>query len=196
MSGLNSDAIIATRAYKLLYKPFLATNAMPDDTVLYDDPVTGFTDIGYTSGGLSLGIDQTRNEIRMDQSFFAVRKPISEVSFTLGTEMGQISAQNFLFATGLGSVSTVAPGAGVKGHDDWILTDDFTDTNYTILARVKQNDNEAFNIALWKGVPTGAVDTTFEPDNPATIAIEFGAQPDNSTSPARIATIRDVLPAI
>ncbi len=196
MSGLNSDAIISTRSYKVLYKVFNAANAMPVDTVLYDDVVTGFTDLGYTSGGLSMGIDQTRNEIRMDQSFFAVRNPISEVTFTLGTELGQISASNFLFATGLGSVSVVPPAAGVRGHDDWILTDNFTDTNYTILARVKQNDNQAFNIAMWKGIPTGAVDTTFEPDNPATIAVEFGAQPDTSTSPARIATIRDVTPAI
>jgi hypothetical protein len=194
--AVNSDAIIATRSYELWYKAFLAANAMPLDTVVYGTAITGFTDVGYTSGGLSLGVDQTRNEIRMDQSFFAIRNPISEVSFTLGTELGEINAANFLFATSLGSITTVAPGAGTRGHDDWVLTDTFNDEEYTILANVKQNDNEVFRIAMWKGIATGAVDTTFEPDNPATIAVEFTAQPDTSTSPARIATIRDVLPAV
>lgn len=194
--AVNSNAIIATRSYELWYKAFAPSNAMPADTVLYGTAITGFTDVGYTNGGLSLGIDQTRNEIRMDQSFFAIRNPISEVSFTMGTELGEINPANFLFATGLGSISTVAPATGVRGHDDWALTDNFTDANYTILANVKQNDNEVFRIAMWKGIATGAVDTTFEPDNPATIAVEFTGQPDTSTNPARIATIRDVTPAV
>lgn len=145
--ALNADAIIATRAFKGWYKAFATANALPADTVNYGDDITGFTEFGYTSGGLNLSIDQTRNEIRMDQSFFAIRNPLSEVGFTLGTELGEISAQNFLFATGLGSVSTTAPTTGVRGHDDWLLTDDFTDTEYTVLFDIQQNDGEAFRIA-------------------------------------------------
>lgn len=194
--ALNSDAILATRAYKGWRKAFAAANAMPLDTVVYGADITGYTEFGYTSGGLNLSVDQTRNEVRMDQSFFAIRNPLSEVNFTLGTEMGEISAGNFLFATGLGSLTTVAPAAGVRGHDDWALTDNFTDAQYTVLFDIQQNDNEAFRVAMWKGIVTGTVDTTIEPDNPATIAIEFTGQPDTSTSPARIATIRDVLKAI
>ena len=194
--AVNSDAVLATNDLQVMYKAFDASNAMPADTVAYGDAVTGFTDLGYTSGGINLGIDQSRSEIRMDQSRFSIRNPITEANFTLGTELGEINAANYLFATGLGEVTTVAPGSGTRGHDDWELTDDFTDAEYSILANIKQHDNEVFRIMGWKMVATGAIDSTFSPDDAATIAIEFTGQPDTSTDPARISTIRDVTPAV
>lgn len=191
----NADAVIATRAYKLMYKVFNSANALPADTVAYGDAVTGYTDVGYTSGGLNAAMDQTRAEVRVDQSPFPIRNPITEVSFTLSCELAEMTPANLLLASGLGSVTSLAPSTGVRGHDDWALTDSFTDTYRTWFARVQQPDNEVFQMAIWKGLATGNMDTTFEPDNPATIAIEIQALTDSSTSPARIATVRDVLPA-
>lgn len=192
----NADAVIATRAFKILYKTFDAANALPADTVGYDDAVTGFTDIGYTSGGLTLGVDQTRNEIRVDQEFFPVQNPITEVNVTLGSELAEMTPANFKIATGLGTITTVAAASGTEGHDLLTINSNFTDQFNTILARIKQPNGEVFDVALWKALATGSVSTTFAPDNPATIAVEWSGLVDTSTSPGRIASVNRVTPAL
>ena len=42
--AVNSDAVLSTNDLQLMYKLFDEANAMPADTVLYGDAVTGFTD--------------------------------------------------------------------------------------------------------------------------------------------------------
>lgn len=193
----NTAAIVATRAFGLYYKLFDVSNAMPADTVLYGTTPTGFTDVGYTSGGLTFGVDQTRNEIRVDQEFFPVANPITEVSITLGAELAEITPANMKFATGLGAITSVAgvdstPGPAARGHDDWDVTSVFDDSFYTVMARAKQNDNEVVNIALWKALATSSMSASITADDAATIAVEYQGLVDTSTTPGRIATVRDV----
>jgi hypothetical protein len=191
----NANSVLATRQFKLLYKAFDDTNALPADTVTYEDAVSGYTDVGYTSGGLSFGIDQSRNEIRVDQEFFPVATPLSEVSVTMGAELAEITPANLLAATGLGAVSTVAAASGTRGHDDWDVTSSFTESTRTYLARALMPDNEVLNISLWKAQATASADMTIEPDNPATIGLEVTGLVDTDNS-GRIVTVRRVTPAL
>lgn len=192
----NANAVIATRSFNVFSKVFATANAFPADTVLFGTTPTGYTDAGSTSGGLNLGIDQTRNEIRVDQEFFPVVNPITEVSATLGTELAEMTPANLKLSTGLGALTSLSAISGTRGHDDWDLTSTFTDTYYTIQARVQAPDGEVFEVALWRAQPTGAVSTTFAPDNPATIAVEWTALVDTSTDPGRIMSVRDVSAAL
>jgi len=190
----NSNAVIATRAFGLFYKTFVVGNALPADTAVYGTTPAGFNDVGYTDGGLTFGLDQTRNEIRVDQEFFPVANPISEVTVTMGAELAEFTPANLKLATGLGTLTTLAANATVRGHDDLDITSAFTDSFYTILARIKQSDGEVVNIALWKALATGSSTATITPDSPATIAVEYTGLVDTSTTPGRIATVRDVTP--
>lgn len=198
----NALSVLATRQFKLLYKTYDSSNAMPADTVLYGDSVSGFTDVGYTSGGLGFGVDQSRNEIRVDQEFFPVSNPLSEVSLTLSAELAEITPANMLAATGLGAVSSQAavgsdPGPAARGHDDWVVTSSFTESTRTYLARALMPDNEVLNIALWRAQATASADMTIEPDNPSTVGMEVTGLVDSAGSPAgRIATMRRVTPAL
>lgn len=192
----NADSVIATRAFGLFYKAFNASNALPADTVAWGTLPTGFTDVGYTDGGLNFGVDETRNEIRVDQEFNPVSNPISEVTITMGTDLAEMTPANIQAATGLGTLTTVAAASGTRGHDQLDINSSFSDDFRTWLGRVKQPDGEVFNISLWKSIATGALATTFNADDKATIAMEVTGLADTSTNPARIATVRDVLPAL
>jgi hypothetical protein len=191
----NQDAIIATRAFKLYYDDYDAANALPADTVLYTTDPTGFTNVGWTAGGLTFGVDQTRNEIRVDQEFFPVSNPLSDVTITMGAELAEITPANLLSATGLGTVASLAADAVTRGHDELVITSEFTESTRTWLARVLMPDNEAANIALWRGQATASVDMSITPDNPSTIGVEVTGLVDSAGSPAgRIATYRRVTP--
>jgi hypothetical protein len=193
----NQDSIIATRAFKLYYDDYAAVNALPADTVEYSTDPAGYTDVGWTSGGLTFGVDQTRNEIRVDQEFFPVSNPLADVTVTMGAELAEITPANLLAATGLGTVGSVAAGSGTRGHDELVITSDFTESTRTWLARVQMPDNEAANIALWRGQATASVDMTITPDNPSTIGVEVTGLVDSAGTPAgRIATYRRVTPAL
>jgi hypothetical protein len=190
----SQDSIIATRAFKLYYDDYVSSNAMPADTVLYSTDPSGFTNVGWTVGGLSFGIDQTRNEIRVDQEFFPVANPLADVTITMGAELAEITPANLLSATGLGEIGSVASGVA-RGHDELVITSDFTETTRTWLARVLMPDNEAANIALWRGQATASVDMTITPDNPSTIGMEVTGLVDSAGTPTgRIATYRRVTP--
>lgn len=194
MAG-DAEAVISGRNYLVYSKTYNTTNAMPADTVDYGDAWTGYTDRGYTIGGLTFSMNITRGEIRVDQEFDPIVRPITGRAVTLGTQLAEMTAANLQLASGLGSVTTTAPSSGVRGHDDLEINSNVTDTTNSWGFDILQPNGEAFRILIYKGLATGTPAPSFTPDNAATTALEITGLVDSSTDPARIGLVRDVLPA-
>lgn len=192
--------VIAGRNYRALTAAYSATTAMPADTIAYGGTISGFTDVGYTNGGLALATNVNHNEIRVDQEFFAVQQPITDETFTMSTELAEMTAANMQRATGLGTLASVAAASGTRGHDDLSLTSVVAQTYAAWLFEIQQPDLEAFRILMYRGINTGSPNPSFTPDNPATLALEVTGLVDTGytgySGTGRIALIRDVIPAL
>lgn len=196
--------VVAGRDFKVYTVPFSTTNTIPADTVLYGTAwgtpagqSAAYVESGYTDGGLNFSIEITRGEIRVDQEVDPVLRPVTGRNMSLSTNLAEFTPANIKSATGQGTVTTVAPGAGVRGHVDLDISGTITDTyltvGYDVLA---QGDSEALRIIGWRTQPTGGVRGTISPTAAATVQLAATCFPDTSTSPARIVKFRDVTPAV
>jgi hypothetical protein len=192
----NADAVIAGRNFLVYSKAHDVANAIPADTVDYGDAWTDWDDRGYTSGGLGLTMNVQRGEIRVDQEFDPITRPVNTRTVQLRTSLSEMTPDNLQLASGLGSLpAPVAPGVGTRGHQDLVIdstvVDEYNSWGYDIL----QPDGEAFRIVIYKGLATGSPAPQFSPETQALIELQVDALVDTSTTPSRVALIRDVLPA-
>lgn len=183
--------------------PWHATVTTPADTVAYGTAwatpagQTGvWTEVGYTDGGVNVSLTVDRGEIRVDQELEPILRPATGRTTTFETTLAQFTAANLKNAAGQGAITTVAAGAGTRGHDDLDISSTIAD-NYIAagLDFLHPGDNEAFRVFVWKALPQGGVSAAFNPDDKATIPFALNAFPDTSTNPARILKFRDVIAA-
>lgn len=192
----NADAVVAGRNFIVYSKPHDASNDLPDDTVLYGQEWSGWENRGYTTGGLAFSMGMERGEIRVDQEFDPVATPITGRTVQLTTTLAELTPANLQLASGLGTLDTVEPEPGQRGHVDLIIDNTLADQYNSFGYDIAKPSGEAFRVIIYKGLATGSPNPSVTPDNAAGIALEVTALVDTSTSPARIARVRDVLPAL
>jgi hypothetical protein len=193
----NALAVIQSRDILLYEKTYASSNAMPANTVAWGTSWTGYTGLGYTDGGVEFRASLDFADVTVDQELDALYQVPTGRDLGLSTSLAEITVGNLNLATGMGTTSTVAAGSGTKGNDDLAISSTIAQTFQTVGLDVKNNsDGEAFRILLYKAFPTGSVTMPFRPDAKAAIAYNARAYPDTSTSPSRIALIRDVIPAL
>lgn len=191
----DADAVIAGRNFLVYSKAHGSSNALPADTVDYGDAWSGYEDRGYTSGGLGLQMNVQRGEIRVDQEFDPLTRPVNTRTIQLRTSLAEMTPENLMLASGLGEESNVSPSTGVRGHNDIVIGSTVADAYYTWGYDILQPNGEAFRIMVYKGLATGSPSPQFTPENAALIELQVDALVDTSTSPSRVARIRDVVPA-
>lgn len=191
----DAEAVISGRNYLVYSKAHASGNDFPADTVDYGTAWTGWTDRGYTSGGIALNMGVERGEIRVDQEFFPVYNPVTNFSFQMTTELAEMTPANLQLASGLGTLTTGAAGVGTRGYNDLEIGSTVTESFYSWGYDIRQPDGQAFRVLIYKGQATGSPNPTFSPDNAATIALEISALVDTSTTPSRVAAVRDVIAA-
>jgi len=149
------------------------------------------------TGGLHFAIGQDFSEISVDQEVDPILYVPNGRDLRMSTTLAEITAQNIKAATGAGTITTVAPIVGTRGHDDLDITGtiamQFVTVGFDIQA---PGDNEAFRIMGWKTIATGAPTIDIASTDAAGIAYEARCLPDTSTVPARVMKIRDVMPAL
>lgn len=194
----DGSAVLATRDMIVYYQPFNAANAFPADTLDYGTAWGGsWVDAGYTDGGLEANISVDRGEITVDQLIDPILRPVTGRNVTFSTDLAQLSVALLSKAAGLGSVTTLAPGAGTKGHDTLSISANVADDYNSWGFEAKQQNGEPFRGLIWKGLATGSPSPNFgQADTKATIALEISALADDSSNPARIAEFRNVLAAV
>lgn len=192
MAG-NADAVISGRNFLIYSKVHDQSNALPADSVAYGSAWSGWTDRGYTNGGLQFAMNLERGEIRVDQEFFPVHTPITGANITLSTELAEFTPRNLQLAAGFGAVTDTAAGASVYGTSELAISSAFADQALSWGYDIQKPDGRPLRIIIFKGRATGSPSPQVTPDNPATIALEIAALVDTSTTPARIAAVRDNL---
>lgn len=195
--------MISGRNFLVYSAPHDEENDIPADTVDYGDdwstvgtmPVP-WTNRGYTSGGLTFSAALERGEIRVDQEFDPILRPVTSRSITLGTSFAEITPTNMQLASGMGTLDPLAAGVGTRGHNDLVIDSTINDQYYSFGFDIRQANAEAFRIVVFKGIATGSPSVGFTAEDAALIALEVSALVDTSTSPSRIALVRDIIPAL
>jgi hypothetical protein len=201
----NSSAVIYGEA--LLYTtPHHEKNDFPDaDTINYgtdwgtppDQPLA-WRNLGYTQDGINLGMTVDRDTIGADQVLDPLFRPITGRDVTISSNLIEFTGANLQFGLGQGEISDEPAGPSERGYTEFDLTASVSDRFDSIGIDVQQPaDGEPLRAIMWKGLASGGVDATF--GNRATAAqipVEFMAVPDDSTTPTRIFTLRDYIPAL
>jgi hypothetical protein len=193
----NSAQIIASRDFAVRYAVYSAANTMPADTIPWDGAWGGtWLAPGYTNGGLHFTTEIARADIRVDQELDPVLRPATSRTANMNFNLSQFTAQLVAVATGQGTVTSVAPATGTRGHDDFILSSTVADIFYAVGFDVLAQDREPIRFVGWRGQTVGSPTFDITPEAALLTPMNLTLFPDTSTSPARIATIRDVIAAL
>lgn len=177
--------------------PWAGAVAAPADTIIWGTAWGAtWVESGLLSGGVRINSELTRGEVRVDQLLEPVVRPATGRSTTFETRVAELRASSIKDAVGQGSVTTVAPTTGVRGHDDWDLTDVVSNAFISAgLDALHSGDNEAIRAIVWKSQPVAGMSLAFTSEDLAGITFQVAAFPDTSVNPARIMKIRDVIAA-
>lgn len=201
--AFDATKVLSGRNFKVYVVPWHATVIPPADTVAYGTAwgtpagQTGaWVESGYTDGGLTFSAEVTRGEIRVDQELDPVVRPATGRDMRMTATLAEFTAANIKAATGQGAITTVAPGAGTRGHDDLDISSTILD-NYQAVGFdiLHPGDNEAFRVFGWRTLPGAGFTGTVNAEDKATVAFDAMLLPDTSTSPARIMKVRDIIAA-
>jgi hypothetical protein len=196
----NASAVISGRNYLVYSTPWAANILLPvNETVEYGaawgTPATmtaAWTDRGYTSGGLTFNMNLTRGEIRVDQEFDPIYRPITGRTVTMSCNLAEMSPANLKLASGMGTVTANVADSTHRAYTDLAITGVLSDDYNAWGFDIKQPDNFAFRFLVYKGIATGSPQPRFTPDAAAEIALEITALVDTTTSPSRVALARDI----
>ena len=196
----DANAVISGRNYLCYSTPFdsAGNNQLPADTVTYGTAwgtptgppaqLAAWVDRGYTSGGLGFSMNITRGEIRVDQEFDPLVRPITNRTITLSTSFAEMTPANIQLASGMGTLDT-----SITTHVDLDIGSALTEQNNAWGFDIRQPDGFPFRVFVPKGIATGTPAPRFTPDAAALIALEVSALVDTSTTPSRVVKIRDVI---
>lgn len=179
--------------------PYSASNALPANTVAWDGTWGGgWVDVGYTSGGLHFQTDVTRTPVVVDQELDPIALVGTARTATMRTNLSQFDLDNIVTATGQGAVTTLAPTTGAAGYDQWDMGSDISDDTFALGFDFQGRDGMPIRFAGWNCIPNGGMTLDMVKDSATglLIPLDMRLTPDSATSPARLATIRDVTPHI
>jgi hypothetical protein len=110
--------------------------------------------------------------------------------------LAEMSPSKIQLASGQGTLTSLAPIVGTRGHDDLAIGSLITDVFVSIGFDIQTQDLEPFRIIGYRCQMSGSMAIDFTVDAKAMVPIEATLLPDTSVSPARVAKIRDVIPAL
>lgn len=190
----DADQVIQTGDIVVWHKSYAASAALPADTVDWGEDWSGWTDPGYTDGGVGLNAGAQFGEVRVDQKRDPLWRPFGGRTLEVSFSLAQLSPANLLVGTGMGSVDTVAASATARGHDDWVVGDDEGVDTESWGADILQFNDEAARILVPKGQATGNINPTINRGQKGLIAATITALLDESFSTPRALVYREVTP--
>jgi hypothetical protein len=195
--------VIQTRNFWAYSVPFDTNNALPLDTVDFGEDwgtVSGMPEPwalqGYTDGGLHFGTDITRTDVTVDQSLDPVLRPATARSATMSFNLAEVSPEKIQLSTGQGEITSLAPIAGTKGHDDLDIGSTIEDVFVSLGFDIQTQSLEPLRFLGYRCQMSGTMAMDFTVDAKALVPVEATLLPDTSVSPARVAKIRQVIPAL
>lgn len=192
---MDASAVISGRNYLAYSVPWNATTVLPDDTIDYgtawgtpSGQTGAWVNRGYTSGGLGFSMNVQRGEIRVDQEFDPIVRPITSRTIQLSTSFAEMTPANIQLASGMGTLDT-----SVLTHIDLDIGSTVADSYNSWGFDILQPDGFPFRVLVGKGIATGTPAPRFTPDAPALIALQIDGLVDTSTTPNRVVKVRDII---
>lgn len=198
MAGNDSTQVVAGRDLKFYSAPFATTLAIIADSAWGTAWAAPWVDRGYSDGGLHGSARKTINEIIADQEITPVLRTFGSADLRLRANLMQTDLGITQEAAGMGAApTTTAASTGVRGHTDWAITSALGIVFYGVGFDIKNpGDGEAIRFFGWRGIPVGDISWDFDLRNGNRVNYEIGLTPDTSVNPARILTVRDIIPAL
>lgn len=197
----NPDALVFGEAL-MFFDAYVGdgSETIPDpdpggDDVQYGDEWGGtWQEVGYTQDGISFTINMDREPIEVDQELDALFLVVTGREIEFNTNMAEFSMDNLEFATGQGTVTTTAAGAGTHGYTTYEIAGYQADKYYVVGVDILQPSNSLpMRVAAWKGLPVGSVDASFgDRASNAQIPLGIRALPDaggGTINPPRVIEI-------
>jgi len=193
----NSNEIVAGRDVIVYVEPWAAANTFPTISAWGTSPGGSWVDQGYTKDGAHVQWRMQYQEYTVDQQLDPVARIPSQRDLRLRANLGQIDSASMVNATGQGTSTSVAATTGVRGHNDFTLTGTIAATYFSSYFDVRSPvSGEAARIVGWQGRSVGDINIDFHIPDLAQVNMEFALVPDTSVSPARIAQIQVITPAL
>lgn len=196
MSG-NSNNILQSRDMAAYIADYSSSLTMPTDSAWNTAPGGTWRDIGYTDGGLGFNVENSFEDVTVDQSVDPVAVIGTGRNVRLSAQMAEFTMQNLKDATSQGTLTTTAATSGVRGHTDL----DFDNTiavNYkAVYFDVKHalGDSEPMRFVLWRGQVRSAVSATINAGSKLVLPFDVQAFPDPNNS-NRVLQVRDIIAAL
>lgn len=189
--------VVAGRDLIFYSAPFATSLAVIADSAWGTAWAAPWVNRGYSDGGLHGSARKTLNEIIADQEIAPVLRTFGTVDLRLRASLMQTDLSIAQEATAMGAApTTTAASTGVRGHTDWSITSALGVLYYGVGFDIRNpGDAEAIRFQGWRGIPVGDVNFDFDVRTGNRINYEAGLTPDTSVTPARILTVRDIIPA-
>lgn len=193
----NTNEIVAGRDVLAYTEPWLAANTLPATGAWGTAPGGSWTDLGYTKDGLHTSWRMTFQEYTVDQFLDPVARIPSTRDLRLRANLGQYDSANMVIASGQGTSAAVAAASGTRGSNTFTLTSTLANLYYSTFYDCRSPvSGEAAQVVGWKGRAVGDVTLDFHISDIAQLNLEHALIPDDSVTPARIAVIRIITPAL
>lgn len=162
------------------------------------DPGGSWVELGLTQDFLTFRAAVDYAEINADQYADPVARVLESRDVGLAGNLIEVTPANIENAVGFGTVSTQAAGAGTRGYDRYLMTDDTTEQLAAVLADFENPGNGEFGrVFIPKARPSGSVESAFGNRVEATqVPFDYGALPDDTRDPAVTIDIYIYTPAL
>ena len=135
----DANAVISGRNFKVYSAVYNVANELPHYSLGYglawgapNSMPNAWVDRGYTIGGLEFNANLERGEIRVDQEFDPVVRPVTARNITLGTSFAEITPDNLQLASGMGTATSQAAGSATNEVQTLTETGSPTGGTFTI----------------------------------------------------------------
>jgi hypothetical protein len=193
----NSSNIYQTRELAVYTAPYSSALTFPTDSSYGTAPGGTLRDLGYSDGGLGFNVENTFEDVTVDQSVDPVGVIGTGRNVRLTAQLAEFTMQNLKDATSQGTLTTTAATSGVRGHTD-LAFDNTIAVNYLAVyfdTKMSLGDGEAMRFMLWRGQVRSAVAATISATSKVILPFEVQAFPDPNNA-NRVMTVRDVIAAL
>jgi len=193
----NTSEVVAGRDVLAYTEPYLAANTFPTVSAWGTPPGGTWVDQGVTKDGLHVQWRMQYQEYTVDQFLDPVARLPTNRDLRMRCNLAQVNAASMAVATGQGTTSAVAAASGTRGHNDFDLKSVIAQNYYSALFDARSPvSGEAARTMGYKGRSVGDIQLDFHIQDVAQINLELALIPDTSASPARIALIQVITPAL
>lgn len=146
--------------------------AEPADTAVASPPGAGWTDVGGTSDGVTLTVNQEFTELAVDQIVDVPGRRLTKRDMTIGTNLAEPTLDNLVIAMNGG---TQASGSGFESLEPAFATSATQPTYRALLFDGYAPGGFQRRVILRKGLSTANIESAYKKDGQTLFPVLFNA---------------------